>query len=339
MQPAHRTASNSGRSPGQRLVRRAPIRRSCHETTLQRVRSDHWDALMIGLHGADILRRRFADFYAAHIAGLPTRPRHLLGAVQALFSLVAARGVEVPDVMDISTNAQDPVAALHALPPCLKDEGDVLEALDTCRWSLQSFHPVVYGQIHEVEPLFDGGQQNLLALLLWILADQTRWSLAPADMQEVIDFAVSEIRPDRAAFAERITRLSDQRWPRDLPMDALARQLDELTCRGANLGKAVRYAFSATDLQFADLNMEELDEMGWTGMDWYDVDFDAVAAEQAEARAYLQHYYDLDTLVSAQPEVFDEVLDLLTEAVTRVQIGLSPETPAASIASAVGETR
>lgn len=315
MRSAQRTAPHPGSTPGQRLVRRAPIRRSRREATLQRVRSDHWDALMIGLRAADILQQRFASVYTTHVAGLSTHPRNLLGTVQALFSLVAACGVELPDVMDISANAQDPVAALSAFPPWVQNDSDVLGALDTCRWALESFHPVVYGQLHEVEPLFDGGEQNLLALLLWVLADHTRWSITPDPIQDVIDVAIGEIPPARAAFAARIACLADQRWPRDLPMDAFGQQLDQRTYRGLNLGKAVRYVFSATDLPFADLSMDELDEMGWTGMDWYAVDFATIAADQAEARDYLQHYYNLDALVSTQPEVFDKVLGLLTEAV------------------------
>jgi hypothetical protein len=77
--------------------------------------------------------------------------------------------------------------------------------------------------------------------------------------------------------------------------------------------------FLAPAGSFADLSLEELDEMGWTGMDWYSVDSAAIAAEQAEARDFLQHYYYLDNLVSAQPEVFAEVLALLTEAVARLE--------------------
>jgi hypothetical protein len=168
-------------------------------------------------------------------------------------------------------------------------------------------------------PLFDGGRQNLLLLLLWVLADQTTWSPGAADIQDVIDYALSELSAERQAFAERIVRLRDQRWPGDLPMDELARQLDQVIYRELNLGKALRYAFAATGLQFADLSLEELDEMGWTGMDWYSVDFASIAAEQVEARDFLQHYYDLDNLVSAQPEVFDEVVALLTEAVARLE--------------------
>lgn len=273
---------------------------------------------MIGLRAADILRQRFADFYAAHVAGLTSRPTHFIGIIQALFSLVEACGVELPDFLDIRTEPHNPTAALFALPAHLKRDEDALAALDECRWALEAFHPIVYGLTHEIEPLFDGGRQNLLLLLLWALADQTTWSPGAADIQDVIDYALSELSAERQAFAERIVRLRDQRWPGDRPMDELARQLDQVIYRELNLGKALRYAFAATGLQFADLSMEELDEMGWTGMDWYSVDFTTIAAEQAEARDFLQHYYDLDNLVSTQPEVFDEVLALLSDAVARV---------------------
>ena len=336
MQSTRRAAAYPGTTRHQRLVKPTIVRRSRDDQTRHTVRSDQWDALMIGLRGADILQQRFADFYATHVSGRSTRPAHLVGTVQSLFSLVEARGVELPDLMDIRTDRSDPLAALQTLPNHIKSDSDALAALDTCRWSLESFHPIVYGQTHEVEPLFDGGQQNVLALLLWVLADQTRWSLAADDIQEIIDYAVSEMRPERARFADRMTRLHDQRWPRDLPMDELGRQLDQMTYHGLNLGKAVRYTFSATGLQFADLSLEELDEMGWAGMDWYRVDFDSIAAEQAEAQAYLQHDPDLDTLVSSQPEVFDALLALLTEAVTRTQHQACPAMPATDRASQAG---
>lgn len=302
------------------------IRRSRDEQTRAAVRSEQWEATMIGLRAADILRQRFADFYAAHVAGLKSHPTHFVGIVQALFSLVEACGVGLPDFLDIRTEPHNPAAALVALPTHLTRDEDALAALDECRWALEAFHPIVYGLTHETEPLFDGGRQNLLLLLLWVLADQTTWSPGAADIQDVIDYALSELSAERQAFAERIVRLRDQRWPGDLPMDELARQLDQVIYRELNLGKALRYAFAATGLQFADLSLEELDEMGSTGMDWYSVDFATIAAEQAEARDFLQHYYDLDNLVSAQPEVFDEVVALLTEVVAR----LGAEPPASA---------
>lgn len=295
------------------------VRRSRDEQTRAAVRSEQWEATMIGLRAADILRQRFAGFYAAHVAGLKSHPTHFVGIIQALFSLVEACGVELPDFLDIRTEPHNPAAALVALPTHLKRDEDALAALDECRWALEAFHPIVYGLTHEIEPLFDGGRQNLLLLLLWVLADQTTWSPGAADIQDVIDYALSSLSAERQAFAERIVCLRDQRWPRDLPMDELARQLDQVIYRELNLGKALRYAFATTGLQFADLSLEELDEMGWTGMDWYSVDFATIAAEQAEARDFLQHYYDLDNLVSAQPEVFDEVVALLTEAVARLE--------------------
>lgn len=295
------------------------VRRSRDEQTRAAVRSEQWEATMIGLRAADILRQRFADFYAAHVAGLTSQPAHFIGIIQALFSLVEACGVELPDFLDIRTEPHNPAGSLFALPTHLKRDEDALAALDECRWALEAFHPIVYGLTREIEPLFDGGRQNLLLLLLWVLADQTNWSPGAADIQDVIDYALSELSAERQAFAERIVRLRDQRWPGDLPMDELARQLDQVIYRELNLGKALRYAFAATGLQFADLSLEELDEMGWTGMDWYSVDFTTIAAEQTDARDFLQHYYDLDNLVSTQPEVFDEVLALLTEAVARLE--------------------
>jgi hypothetical protein len=266
------------------------------------------------LRGADILRRRFPDFYLAHVAGRTTTPRQLLGVVQALFSLVEALGIELPDVLDIRTDPRNPAGALEQLPSFVRDAEDALAALESSRWMLEALHPVVYGQTREVEPLFDGGEQNLLALMLWVLADRTSWSLASDDIREVLNYAVSELRPAQVSFAPRLERLRALAWPPGFPMEELCTRLDRQSCRGANLGAAVRYVFSMTGLQFADLSMEELDEMGWPGMDWLSVEFDHVAACQAEARQIVQHYYDLDNLVSSDPAVFDEVLAMLGNA-------------------------
>lgn len=172
---------------------------------------------------------------------------------------------------------------------------------------------------HDPETLFAGGRQNLLFLLLWVLADQTTWSPGSADLPDLIAYALGELSPERQGFAERILRLPDQRWPHDLPMDALCRQLDQVQTHDLNLGRAVRYAFAATDLEFADISREELEELGWTGMNWYSVDFAAIAADQAEARTYAEHYHRLDALVSTDLDVFDTVLAQLIEAATRLE--------------------
>ncbi len=163
------------------------VRRSCDEQTWAAVGSAQWEATMIGLRAADILRQHFAACYAAHIASLTRWPAHFVGIIQALFALVEACGVELPDFLAIRTAPSNPAAALFALPAHRKQDEDALAALDACRWALEAFHPIVYGLTHEIEPLFDGGQQNLLLLLLWVLADQTTWSPGAADIQEVSD--------------------------------------------------------------------------------------------------------------------------------------------------------
>jgi hypothetical protein len=315
MRPLRRAPANSNRTSCRRLVKHLLLRRSVRDATFLAVRSEEWEARVNGLRAADILQHQFPGFSAAHVSGRPATPKHLLGAVQALVSLVEALGVELPDTSDIRTDRDNPAAALDRLPSFVRTDDDALGALESCRWMLEALRPVVYGQVHEVEPLFEGGEQNLLALMLWILADQTSWSLTSGDIADIVDYAIGEIKPERAAFAGRIDRLRLEQWPGNLLMHELAKRLDRVTCNGTNLGAAVRYVFSATGLQFADLSLEELDEMGWTGMDWHTVDFGHVAERQAEARQVAQHYYDLDNLVSADPVVFDAVVAALGDAV------------------------
>lgn len=315
MRPRERATAHSGPARHRRLVSARPIRCSMHNRISAIMRSETWEALGNGLRAAEILRCRFPAFSTAHITTRATTPAQLLGVAQALFSLVEGLGVELPDVLDIRTDPEAPERALDQLPSFVRDDDDAVSALESSRWMLDTLHPVVYGQSHEVEPLFDGGDQNLLALMLWVLTDRTSWSLASDDIQEVVAYVIGELQPPREAFEQRLERLRDHAWPPDLPMDELCTRLDRQTYRGANLGAAVRFVFSMTGLQFADLSMEELDEMGGTGLDWFTVDFDHVAQCQAEARQVVQHYYDLDNLVSSDPAAFDDILTLLHRTV------------------------
>ncbi|WP_322494579.1 hypothetical protein [Chloroflexus sp.] len=78
MLPPQRSAGHPGHPRHRRLV---IVRRSRDEQTRAAVRSEQWEATMIGLRAADILRQRFADFYAAHVAGLTSRPTHFIGII------------------------------------------------------------------------------------------------------------------------------------------------------------------------------------------------------------------------------------------------------------------
>lgn len=290
--------------------RRRLVRRSLRDAERHIATGDAFAAITYGRQAAMLIRHHFPAFYAAHVAQLSTSPPHLLGVVQAFFSLAQQR-LWLDHSYELTINPNDPLAVLR---PKLGN-GEALARLEEFHgWGLDQVCPEVYGLPGDQEELFDEGR-NLLVAVLWYLADRTSWSAATFEMEEVIDYWVDQlaITPERAALLDRLphldrsvdmgafcTRLSAQ--PNQLPADLVH-----------DLGQVVRYAFARTGNWFADLSVDELAEMDGSGIDWYD-DLEAIAAKQAEARAVWEQYLTLNAYVTREPEGLATVVAALLAA-------------------------
>ncbi|MEI8305609.1 MAG: hypothetical protein WCF99_00960 [Chloroflexales bacterium] len=231
-----------------------PIRRSALLTARRIPQGDDWSAVTTGLLAAGHLRALFPDFYAAHVAHLPTTPRALLGIVQAFFSL-AQQKVELQIADEITTDPLHPCAVLN-----LGDDLDDALACDLIAQSaghdVHEIWPVVYGLDLDHEELFGFGvAPPLVAVLCWVLAAETAWALPFCAVDELIPAIQRQLyqcRIDPAILA-RLDSLP--RIPPDTPMEALCDALDaQPLVHGGTLGAIIRYVCHATGNQFADLS-------------------------------------------------------------------------------------
>ena len=142
-------------------VRRRVVRRSDTDAITRLVESEQLAAIHYGRQAAALIRQRFPDFYAAHVADLRTTPPHLLGVVQAFFSL-AQQVIQLDHSYALTI---DPANPLRVLRPALSDD-DALSYLEEFHgWGLDEVCPEVYGIPTEQEELFDEGRNLLVAVL------------------------------------------------------------------------------------------------------------------------------------------------------------------------------
>ena len=292
-------------------VRRRVVRRSDTDAITRLVESEQLAAIHYGRQAAALIRQRFPDFYAAHVADLRTTPPHLLGVIQAFFSL-AQQVIQLDHSYALTI---DPANPLRVLCPALSDD-DALSYLEEFHgWGLDEVCPEVYGIPTEQEELFGEGR-NLLVAVLWSMADRTAWSATMFDMEEVIDYWVDQvaISPEQAAQLDRLPQLE-----RTTDMEALCTALSAQPFhlpdgRPIDLGQVVRYVFGRTGNWFADLSCDELAEMSGSGIDWCSDDLIAIAADQTVARGWFEHYHVLNAFVTAEPAVLSAVVAAVQQA-------------------------
>ena len=304
-------------------VRRRVVRRSDTDAITRLVESEQLTAIHYGRQAAALIRQRFPDFYAAHVADLRTTPPHLLGVIQAFFSL-AQQVIQLDHSYALTIDPANPLRVLH---PALSDN-DALNYLEEFHgWGLDEVCPEVYGIPTEQEELFGEGR-NLLVAVLWSMADRTAWSATMFDMEEVIDYWVDQvaISPEQAAQLDRLPQLE-----RTTDMEALCTALSAQPFhlpdgRPIDLGQVVRYVFGRTGNWFADLSCDELAEMSGSGIDWCSDDLIAIAADQTAARGWFEHYHALNALVTTEPTVLSAVVAAVQQAAAP-QLTATPAEP------------
>ena len=303
--------------------RRRVVRRSDTDAIRRVVESEHLAAIHYGRQAAALIQRLFPDFYTAYVADLHTTPPHVLGVVQAFFSL-AQQQIRLDHSYALTIDPDNP---LRVLRPALSDD-DALGYLEEFHgWGLDEVCPEVYGIPTEQEELFDEGR-NLLVAVLWWMADRTAWSATMFDMEEVIDYWVDQmaISPEQAAQLDRLPQL-ERTTDMEVLCTALSAQPFPLT-NGTHidLGQVVRYVFGRTGNWFADLSCDELAEMSGSGIDWCSDDLIAIAADQTAARGWFEHYHALNALVTAEPAVLSAMVTAVQQAAAP-QLTVTPADP------------
>ncbi len=293
-----------------------PIRRSALLTARRIPQGDDWSAVTTGLLAAGHLRALFPDFYAAHVAHLPTTPCALLGVVQAFFSL-AQQKVDLQISDEITTDPLHPCAVLN-----LGDDLDDALACDLIAQSaghdVHEIWPVVYGLDLDHEELFGFGvAPPLVAVLCWVLAAETAWALPFCAVDELIPAIQRQLyqcRIDPAILA-RLDSLP--RIPPDTPMEALCDALDaQPPVHGGTLGAIIRYVCHATGNQFADLSPGVVAQMDRSNLDWRTEDLDAIGRLQREAQQIAAQYAQLNDAALRHSAVVEAIVAQVASTAT-----------------------
>lgn len=148
------------------------------------------------------------------------------------------------------------------------------------------------------------------------------------DMEEVIDYWVDQvaISQEQATQLDRLPQLE-----RETDMEALCTALSTQHFHLPNgvsidLGQMLRYVFGRTGNWFADLSLDELAEMNGTGIDWLSDDLATIAAEQAEAHRWFEHYQLLNAFITAEPSGLTAIVDAVLHAAAALPAAVASAT-------------
>ena len=291
------------------------VRRSTMITARTIPEDDDWSAVTTGLLAAGHLRILFPDFYATHVACLHTTPRVLLGIVQAFFSL-AQQKVELLLSDELETNPRNPCLVLDPGEGVDDDWALGLIAQSAGR-DVRELWPAVYGLDLDDENMFGfGAHPQLVAVLCWVLADETAWSLPYCTVDQLVPAVQRQLYQCRIdpAILNRLGSLP--RLPATTPMETLCNVLDtQPPIHGCMLGRIVRYCFHATGNQFADLSYDTVAQMDSSNLDWCLEDLDEVGRLQREARQLATQYEQLNGAALRSVAVVNAIIEhILTVA-------------------------
>jgi hypothetical protein len=292
--PQHRSGA-CRRRPAARLVRVSQITR--RYVDLNWKRQALAESYGVGVRGAAHCRRLFPDFWQQHVAYRPVTPVTLLGVAQA-FTAQALNMVECFELMvDRMQIVGDPVALLD---PGVDDQTalDILE--EEAEVYIDRPPAMVYG--------LGGGwlsdvvcaDNNLLALAIWQMVDQTSWATS-YETDYLDDFIAHRLD---AAFLAALPRLPARTAMMDL-VAALDRQDDR------QLGTLLRYVCNMADNAFATITPEEAEEdfnNGYGTFSWDGGDLQALADRQREAERWYEQYDALDDRCTADRAVLSEII-------------------------------
>lgn len=294
---------------------------------------DTRDAYVAGLRFAWLLRERFPEFFAAHVARLPPWPENLLGVMSSFLSLAHTRLVQIDvDAHLLSGSPMNYYGHLRwAFKP--KTPRDALIWWHSRRSSLSMLAnegtawlarpiPKVYGISVESElDLRTNGRTidtGLFALTIWKLVSATSWSVLP--VERINELVNTRARND--LFGRAIAALEP--LPADTPLVALCAALDRASPVGLpRLGTIIAYVCTRTGNRFADQPTAALrQDNGHQVFDlaWLTSNFQELKRQQDQAQTWRR------SLSNTQGRFFrtwQELLPLLRDALRTAAEGVS----------------